>query len=426
MSKILIATLGLSPGVVTGAYFALQREGHQIDRVITLTTDHAARELCAGMVAQMLQTADPAPHYEPLHPVKAQDLRHPQVAEQFRDAILAQLRRYGGEHELFVVLTGGRTSMAAAAMLAVQRYTLEKPKAAARISLFHLEVTDEQLEERGTISRLLAMTQEQEKRYYLNPPETAVQLVQLPTLTLELKPKHLWARLFEYATGSYLLDNPNYEKLRYNFCPAYLAQPGLGEVDVYAEKFVAGPITEIEAVDHPQLLGLMGQAFNLSELETICFDLNVDAEEFEHKKTPFIRELIKYMERRSRLPELIAYAERERPQYNWRAAIQLREVLLCECKLRVGDDPSWKPIEVDIVDKLARKMQAVIQATGRPVQGWIVSNTPYARPEALTRSKETGILLYHAWLPENWKERHIWQIEGELQGMTVAPTDAAA
>lgn len=378
------------------------------------------------MVSQTLQTADPAPEYESLHPVKAHDLRHPRVAEQFRDAILAQLRHYGDKHELFVVLTGGRTSMAAAAMLAVQRYTLEKPKAAATLSLFHLEVTDEQLEERGTISRLLAMTREQEKRYYLNPPETAVKLVQLPALILEREPKHLWARLFEYATGSYLLDNPNYEKLRYNFCPTYLAQPGLGEVDLYAERFVAGTITEIEKVDHPQLRGLMGQAFNLSELETLCFDLKLRADEFRPTLSLFIIDLISYLERRGRLPELIAYGERERPQYNWRATIQLREVLLCECKLRTGDDPRWKPIEVEIVDKLARKIQAVMQATGRPVQGWIVSNTPYARGEALTRARETGIFLYQAQLPENWKKQNIWQIEGDLQEMTAAPTDAAA
>lgn len=421
MSKVLIATLGLSPGVVTGAYFALQREGHQINRVITLTTQHAASDLCAGMIAETLQTADPPPEYEPLKPVRGQDLRHPQATDQFRDALLAQLRRYGDAHELFVVLTGGRTSMAAAAMLAVQRYTLEKPKAATSLSLYHLEVTDEQLEERGTIRSVAGMTNEQERRYYLNPPGTAIKLVQLPALTLEREPKHLWARLFEYATGAYLLNNPAYEKMRYNFNPTYLAQAGLGEVDVYAEKFVEGAITEIEKVDYPQLRGLIGQAFSLSELRTLCSDLHVDEDEFRQTKTPFITGLIGYMERRGRLPELITLCERERPIYNWRAAIQLREVLLCECKLRVGDDPRWKPLELETVNKLVRKMEAVMAETKRPAQGWVVSNTPYAQPDALARAQEAGIALYHARLPENWKERHIWQIEGDLQWMVAAP-----
>lgn len=415
MGKVLIATLGLSPGVVTGAYFALQREGHQIDRVITLTTQHAASDLCAQMIAETLQTADPPPDYEPLQPVKAQDLRHPRAAEQFRDDILAQLRRFGNEHELFVVLTGGRTSMAAAAMLAVQRYTLEKTKAAARLSLFHLEVTDEQLEERGTIHWLARMTNEQEKRYYLNPPETAVTLVQLAPLVLEQE----WARLFEYALGAYLLDNPAYEKLRYNFNPTYLDQAGLGEVDVYAEKFVERAITEIEKVDYLQLRGLMAQAFSLPELETLCYDLGVDKDEFEQTKTPFITSLIGYMERRGHLLELIALCEQERPTWNWRAAIQLREVLLCECEL------SQEPLEVAVVERLASKMQAVMAETKRPAQGWVVSNTPYAQPEALARAQEAGIALYHARLPENWKERHVWQIEGDLQWIVAAPGDTA-
>ncbi len=420
MSKVLIATLGLSPGVVTGAYFALQRDGHEINRVITLTTQHAASDLCAGMIAETLQTADPPPDYEPLKPVRGQDLRYPQATDQFRDALLAQLRCYGDAHELFVVLTGGRTSMAAAAMLAVQRYMLEKPEAADRLSLYHLEVTDEQLEELGTIRSVAGMTNEQERRYYLNPPGTAIQLVQLPALTLEREPKHVWARLFEYATGAYLLNNPAYEKMRYYFNPTYLAQAGLGEVHVYAEKFIEGAITEIEKVDYPQLRGLIAQAFSLPELTTLCYDLHVDEDEFRPTKTLFITDLIGYMERYGRLPELITLCEQERPKYNWRAAIQLREVLLCECEL------SQEPIGTAVIESLARKMEVVMAETKRPAQGWVVSSTPYAQSEALARAQEAGIALYHARLPENWNERHIWQIKGDLQWMVAAPENAGA
>ena len=420
MSKVLIATLGLSPGVVTGAYFALAREGHQIDRVITVTTADPAGILCAQMIAEVLETADPPPIYtqeEWLQPIKTRDLRNAQSTTLFRDAILEKLRQYGPDHEIFLVLTGGRTSFAAAGMLAADRYLLEKPKAAEHLSLYHLEVIDPDFEERGSLSRISGMNKE-ERRYYLSPPETAVILVQLPDLTSGREPKAYQARLFEYATGACLLEQAAYMQLRYSFFPNYLRAPGLGEIDVYAEKYVEGAITEIEKVDYPQLGGMLEQAFNLEDLKSLCFfDFQIAAEDFPATKKPFIRELIAYMERHGRLPQLLTVCEDKRPKYPWRDAFQLREVLICECKLRTGENANWKPIEREVVERLAAKMQKVGEETKRPIQGWIVSNTELAQPEALQLAAANNISLYHARLPENWKKRVDWQIEGDLQPM---------
>lgn len=423
MNKVLIATLGLSPGVVTGAYFALMREGHQIDRVITVTTADPAATLCANEIADVLEEADPPPVYtaaERLQPVNSYDLRNAQATDQFRQAIVEKLRQYGADHHIYLVLTGGRTSFAAAGMLAADRYLLEKPKAADHLFLYHLEVVDPDLEERGTLSRIAGMSRE-EKRYYLNPPDTAVKLVQLPDLTAGRQPKAYQAKLFEYATGAYLLKQAAYTQILYSFFPDYLDAQGLGEIDVYAEKHIEGAVTEIEKVDHPQLRDLLRRTFSLEELKSLCYyELKIDADDLPATKEPFISELIGYMERRGRFPELLAVCEKERPRYAWRDVFHLREILLCECKLRVGEDPNRKPVERQVVEKLIAKMKKVAEMTRRPVQGWVVSNTAVAQAEALQLATENRIILYQAQLPQNWKARVDWRIEGDLQLMQSA------
>ena len=75
------------------------------------------------------------------------------------------------------------------------------------------------------------------------------------------------------------------------------------------------PQTTINRID---LLRKIKQSFNLSELRTLCFALRVDHEQFSHTiKSDFARELILYMERLDRLPELLKTAASTRPKANW-------------------------------------------------------------------------------------------------------------
>ncbi len=58
-------------------------------------------------------------------------------------------------------------------------------------------------------------------------------------------------------------------------------------------------------------------AFNLSELKTLCMDLDVDYENFPNTKPGMARELILYCERRRMMNELIELCRQERPDFDW-------------------------------------------------------------------------------------------------------------
>jgi len=66
-------------------------------------------------------------------------------------------------------------------------------------------------------------------------------------------------------------------------------------------------------VSLPQLRETLASRFGLEELKTLCFDLNVEAENLPPDRAGMVRELISYMKRYNRLPELVDYIRRKRP-----------------------------------------------------------------------------------------------------------------
>ena len=66
-------------------------------------------------------------------------------------------------------------------------------------------------------------------------------------------------------------------------------------------------------VSLPQLREMLASRFGLEELKTLCFDLNVEAENLPPDRAGMARELISYMKRYNRLPELVDYIRRKRP-----------------------------------------------------------------------------------------------------------------
>lgn len=71
-------------------------------------------------------------------------------------------------------------------------------------------------------------------------------------------------------------------------------------------------------MDRTRLRQILTTYFDKGELRTLCFDLGVDYDDLPGEaKVDKARELVSYMERRNRIPELVAMGRRLRPNAPW-------------------------------------------------------------------------------------------------------------
>ena len=76
------------------------------------------------------------------------------------------------------------------------------------------------------------------------------------------------------------------------------------------------------------MLDLVSRHFNLEELRTLSFDLGVNPDELGGQGLSGVaRELILYLQRRDRLPDLLAALRAERPSVAWPTAAELTSML---------------------------------------------------------------------------------------------------
>lgn len=76
------------------------------------------------------------------------------------------------------------------------------------------------------------------------------------------------------------------------------------------------------------MLDLLTRHFNLEELRSLCFDLRIQPDELGGQGLRSVaRELLQYMQRRGRLPELLAALHVERPSVAWPTADELASTL---------------------------------------------------------------------------------------------------
>ncbi|MCP4424800.1 MAG: hypothetical protein GY803_09930 [Chloroflexi bacterium] len=406
MSKILLATLGLSPGVVTGAYFSLLQEGQEIDHVVTVTTDHPTASLCEALIEETLAEANPDLVYEPLRGAKAETLADVHDAAftfiRFLDDLLEELAT---DNELYVVVSGGRTSMAAAAMLTLQKYLIAHP--AANLHVYHLEVVNPDFDKFGSITELAGRLPK-EQAIYLKPDPRDVALVDIPlrwSLPIEWIQSST-ADLLAYAVGEYLLHQSDYVRVRFQYNPDYLN----GEkTAVYAER-ITDEIALAEKAD-PNFRRLLLQSFGQEDLRTLCFDLMIDYDDLPAQgRENKARELILYMERRGRLPELLAACEQKRPIYHWAEAVRLRQILLCDC-LILSPETAVSQLP-PAIDSLHDKMEAAKEATHRPVEGWLVVNNLTIPEPIAQQAAEKGIAIKRAAnMPQQDEAWQTWRLE---------------
>jgi len=174
MKKVLLATLGESPAVVTEAIDRLQKDGIFIDYVVLFTTNDAASREATYLLSAHL------PKYYGEKPVlydirildKFFDVDSDESAVEFMEQACSALRDYRKKSwEVYVCIAGGRKAMSALLTLAVQFHGAQR--------LFHVLVADPELEEEGHVLKLRNKTEKEQNRV-LHPGVEKIKLVNLP------------------------------------------------------------------------------------------------------------------------------------------------------------------------------------------------------------------------------------------------------
>ncbi|MDW8226071.1 MAG: CRISPR-associated ring nuclease [Bacteroidota bacterium] len=178
MKKILLATLGEAPAVVTEAIDKLQADGVRIDYVVVLTTQDWDAQSSLNLLGEHLPSyyGDRVTLFDARTLRTFRDVDSDTAAVEFMNQTCAALRDYRKMGwEVYACIAGGRKAMSALLTLAVQFYGAQR--------LFHVLVADPMLEEEGHILRLKNKSVEEQNRA-LHPPVEQIKLVNLPFVGL--------------------------------------------------------------------------------------------------------------------------------------------------------------------------------------------------------------------------------------------------
>lgn len=178
MKKVLLATLGEAPAVVTEAIDRLQVEGIDIEHVVLLTTKDTYAQDASDLLCEHLpEYYGGAVNITDVRKLdKFYDVDTDESALEFMEQACSALRDYRKMGwEVYACIAGGRKAMSALLALAVQFYGAQR--------LFHVLVEDPVLEEEGHILKLKNKSREEQNRV-LHPPVEQIKLVNLPFIGL--------------------------------------------------------------------------------------------------------------------------------------------------------------------------------------------------------------------------------------------------
>ncbi len=184
---ILLSPLGMSPGAVTGAAFAL-RQQEPITRVVTLSTNHAKVRLASQFVAEVLASAaqpiDYSPEFLDSPELRRIDDTATTYMTRFEMLIQEAQQQMGSDGKVHVAITAGRSGMGVLAAWAASMYGADK--------LWHLWVSED-IELRGHVD-VLPRPLTQASMRYLDPTPYVdeFELVPLPLTDLRPLHTHLW------------------------------------------------------------------------------------------------------------------------------------------------------------------------------------------------------------------------------------------
>ena len=178
MKKILLATLGETPVVVTEAIDHLKEDGIRIDYVVILTTRDTDAQDSLALLSEHIPTYYGGQVF--LFDARVLDTFYDvdtdQAALEFMTQACSALRDYRKKKwEIYACIAGGRKVMSALLALAVQFYGANM--------LFHVLVNDPEIEERGHISKLKNISTECRNRIF-HPHVDKVKIVRMPFVGL--------------------------------------------------------------------------------------------------------------------------------------------------------------------------------------------------------------------------------------------------
>ena len=311
--NVLLSPLGFSPGAVSGVYFALEKAGTPIDRIITVGTLHQRVQNAADLLTRLFRRVGGV-EYKACY-ISATDLRGREQEASGPFAARMGLyidRAHRCQQTVHVSVTGGRSGMGALAALAAQIYRADH--------LYHLWV-DEEIE-RDSATRATP----DPANKYVNPTmeEGLCEIVTLPFADLsevvEAVTRHRSSRpLPESWSSDRIVDQglDTFKSLAH-YVPAGLPFALGGQLHQLAQTWHVRESSLLQA-DRPRLLMILEERFSEEELRSLCFHLGVDYESLGAKgKEGNARELILYLERRDSLQRLVEVGEQIRSDVPWR------------------------------------------------------------------------------------------------------------
>jgi len=178
MKKILLATLGETPVVVTEAIDHLKEDGIRIDYVVILTTRDTDAQDSLALLSEHIPTYYGGQVF--LFDARVMDTFYDvdtdQAALEFMAQACSALRDYRKKKwEIYASIAGGRKVMSALLALAVQFYGANM--------LFHVLISDPKIEEEGRISKLKNKPREEQNRIF-HPQIDKVKIVRMPFVGL--------------------------------------------------------------------------------------------------------------------------------------------------------------------------------------------------------------------------------------------------
>ena len=168
--RVLLASLGLSPGAVTGLYYALSDAGKRPGRVITFSPTHRDLREAAGICQDEFERQG-APYSNRF--VDIEDIESESDAKAFKDVFWGLLQEYlEQEVEILVGITGGRTVMGV--LMAIVAQTLPE-----KVAMYHLDVDDD-IERDGRLPTMQNFEYTDRWQELLKPPKEKRRLVPVP------------------------------------------------------------------------------------------------------------------------------------------------------------------------------------------------------------------------------------------------------